>query len=262
MTGNAKYLYCITRECGPRQFDRVKPVGGESGDVYTICAEGLTAVVSDAPEEECESTRANLLAHQRVIERVMEDCPPLPVRFGTAASSQDPVASIERLLRLRRAEFEDLLESLEGQAEHGVKALWKDMPSVLQEVVAENAAINRLRNSLKGRSPASTHFDRIRLGEMIDQAVASKRSEESLAMLRRLRPLARQVVENPTISERMVLNAAFLVDVNQEQAFDREVNALDDAMRDRLTFRYVGPVPPFNFVNITVNWGELEEIAP
>ena len=259
MKGKSKYLYCITRECGPGQFDRVRPVGNETGDIYAICAEGLTAVVSDAPEEECESSRANLLAHQRVIERVMEDCPPLPVRFGTATVSQNPVTSIERLLRLRRTEFVELLTRLEGQAEHGVKALWKDMPSVLQEVVAENAAINRLRRSLKGRSPASTHFDRIRLGEMIDQAVSSKRTKESLAILQRLRPLARQVVENPTISERMVVNAAFLVDRKREQDFDREVNTLDDDLGDRFTLRYVGPVPPFNFVNITVNWDELEE---
>jgi len=36
--------------------------------------------------------------------------------------------------------------------------------------------------------------------------------------------------------------------------FDDAVRRLSDEFNDRLMFKYFGPVPPYNFVNIVVNW--------
>ena len=57
--------------------------------------------------------------------------------------------------------------------------------------------------------------------------------------------------------DRMVLNAAFLVEKSREAEFDHAVSRLDEELGPRALFKYVGPVPPYNFVNITVNWNEL-----
>jgi hypothetical protein len=52
----------------------------------------------------------------------------------------------------------------------------------------------------------------------------------------------------------MFLNAAFLVDKGREKEFDNRVDELERSYGDRVKFKYVGPVPPFNFVNIVVKW--------
>ena len=54
----------------------------------------------------------------------------------------------------------------------------------------------------------------------------------------------------------MLLNAAFLVDKSQEQAFDARVQALGAAQAGRQIFRYLGPLPPYTFVDIRVHWEE------
>jgi len=54
----------------------------------------------------------------------------------------------------------------------------------------------------------------------------------------------------------MLLNAAFLVDKSQEQAFDATVQALREAQGERQIFQYVGPLPPYNFVDIELRWEE------
>jgi hypothetical protein len=54
----------------------------------------------------------------------------------------------------------------------------------------------------------------------------------------------------------MVLNAAFLLSRANGPAMDEAVKRLDEEFRDRLMFKYVGPVPPYNFVNIVVNLKE------
>src|SRR5262249_62036019 len=59
---------------------------------------------------------------------------------------------------------------------------------------------------------------------------------------------------NKIVSDRMVVNAAFLVDRQNGLQFDDAVRRLSDEFNDRLMFKYFGPVPPYNFVNIAVNW--------
>ncbi|PYP62959.1 MAG: gas vesicle protein GvpF, partial [Gemmatimonadetes bacterium] len=55
---------------------------------------------------------------------------------------------------------------------------------------------------------------------------------------------------NKPIGDRMILNAAFLVDRAQEQAFDERVKETSRKYEELLTFKYSGPWPPYNFVNI------------
>jgi hypothetical protein len=54
----------------------------------------------------------------------------------------------------------------------------------------------------------------------------------------------------------MILNAAFLINNEKETEFDREVNELADKYGDRVVFKYVGTLPPFNFVNLVIKTGE------
>ena len=50
----------------------------------------------------------------------------------------------------------------------------------------------------------------------------------------------------------MIMNAAFLVDRAREKEFDSCVEELGVHYGDRIEFKYVGPVPPYSFVNIVV----------
>jgi len=58
--------------------------------------------------------------------------------------------------------------------------------------------------------------------------------------------------------DRMVLNAVFLVDQGREGEFDQAVGQLDEEWGHRINFKYTGPNPPWNFVEITINWGEIK----
>jgi hypothetical protein len=69
-----------------------------------------------------------------------------------------------------------------------------------------------------------------------------------------LTPLACETRINPTITERMVLNAALLVERAREPEVDRAVQQLDAELGKRLIFKYVGSAPPYNFVNLVIRW--------
>jgi len=70
--------------------------------------------------------------------------------------------------------------------------------------------------------------------------------------------LAWEVKTNNTYGERMIINASFLVEKTKEGSFDQKVNELADQYADKIILKYVGTLPPFNFVNIEINTGDYK----
>jgi hypothetical protein len=254
-----KYLYCIIRCSEERIFDGVAAIGAPDLPVHTVPWGGLAAVVSDSPVERYEATRQNLLSHERVIEAVMQEQTPLPVRFGTVAESgkgAGTVANIQKLLRTRAAELDGLLHEMEGKVELGLKAFWRSEKLVFDEIVAKDERIRALRDALQRTSGGASQAARIQLGEMVKAALARKREAEAARILAPLRLIAERVAENPVLLDRMIVNSAFLVRRDREAEFDRPVAALDRERGEQIRLMYVGPVAPYNFVRIVVNWDQ------
>ena len=61
--------------------------------------------------------------------------------------------------------------------------------------------------------------------------------------------------------ELMVLSAAFLVEESKEARFDQRVDQLDAKYGDTIKFKYVGTLPPFNFVNLVIDTRKLDLAA-
>ena len=148
---------------------------------------------------------------------------------------------------------------MDCKVELGVKAFWRDRSAIFSEILKDDPSLKRIRDSLAGKPPEVTHFDRIRLGEMIKEALEKKRRKEAAKMIAVLSSLAVDTRENDTLSDIMVINAAFLVDKKNEPEFDQVVYGLYEQLCHRLLFKYVGHTPPYNFVNLVINWNEIRE---
>jgi hypothetical protein len=248
------YVYCIghAEQLGHDGASFTSQgIGGRNDAVRTIAAGDLAAVVSDSPVFRYDVTRANLLAHQRVLEEAMQRSDVLPVAFGTVAASDRDVQ--EALLDREREALEENLDYVRGRVELGLKVLW-DRERLFDEVVAENPEIRHRRDRIAGQGPDAAYFERIRLGELTEAAIALKRDLESEAILEALAPVTVDMRTNQILTETMVLNAALLVEKSRVSELDTRVQRLGAAEADRLRFQYVGPVPPYNFVNLSVSW--------
>ncbi len=73
-------------------------------------------------------------------------------------------------------------------------------------------------------------------------------------MLERLRPLAEKTQVNSMIADHMVVNAAFLITRTREAEFDANVRKLDSGNGTPTSRQVVGPVAPYNFVNVSMRW--------
>jgi hypothetical protein len=238
-----KYVYCIIEAAEPLRFGPVG-IGADPSEVYTVHYKDLAAVVSDAPLEVLDSTRENVLAHERVNETVMREHTVIPMSFGTVFKTREDIIE---LLRSAYEAFRDVLSKMLNKLEFGLKVLW-DRDQAVREVESEDEDISRLKKEISGQK-GPTYFARMQYGRLVDAALHARSERYVAAVLDELRDVSVASRINKPIGDKMIMNAAFLISRDQEQAFDARVKSIASRF-DKLTFKYTGPWPPYNFVNI------------
>jgi hypothetical protein len=238
-----KYVYCIIESSEPLRFGPIG-IGGDPSEVYSVHYRTLAAVVSDAPLEMLDSTRENVLAHERVNETVMREHTVIPMSFGTIFKTREDIVE---LLRSAAEAFGDVLNKMQNKLEFGLKVLW-DRDQAIRQVEHEDEDIGRLKEEISGQN-GPTYFARMQYGRLIDTALQARSERYVAGILEQLREVSVASRINKPIGDKMIMNAAFLISRDQEAAFDTKVKSIAGQF-DKLTFKYTGPWPPYNFVNI------------
>ncbi len=238
-----KYVYCVVETGEPQSFGAIG-IGAKPAEVHTVHYKDIAAVVSDTPLEVHDPTRENVLAHERVNEYVMKRFTVIPMSFGTVFKTREDIIE---LLRGAYDAFRDVLNKMEDKLEFGLKVLW-DRDIIIREIERHDEDVRRLKSEISAQK-GSTYFARVQYGRLIDQALAQLSEKYVADIFDDLRDVSVASRANKPIGDKMIMNAAFLVARNQEAEFDAKVKALG-AQHDKLTFRYTGPWPPYNFVNI------------
>ena len=247
-----KYVYCIIRASQPLKFGPIG-IGTEPAEVHTVSYKEIAAVVSDTPVEVFDATRENVLAHERVNETVMRGHTVIPMSFGTVFKTE---GDIIELLKAAYEAFVDVLNKMDGKLEFGLKVLW-DRDAVIREIESEDDDVARLKDEISSQK-GSTYFARMQYGRLVDAAVETRTERYVAEIFERLRPVSVASRANKPIGDKMIMNAAFLVAREKEQEFDAKVKEIG-AQYENLTFKYTGPWPPYNFVNIRLKLERAKE---
>jgi len=219
-------------------------LGPEPSEVHTIHHRDIAAVVSKTPIVVQDPTRENVLRHQQVNETVMQKHTVIPMSFGTVFKTNDDIIE---LLRSAYDAFSDVLNKMQGKFEFGLKVLW-DRDHIVREIEEEDEDIRRLKSEISSQK-GSTYFARMQYGRLIDAALQARSERYVAEIFDALRSVSVASRSNKPIGDKMIMNAAFLVSREMEQAFDGRVKQIGQQY-DKLTFKYTGPWPPYNFVNI------------
>ena len=130
-----------------------------------------------------------------------------------------------------------------------MKVNW-DRDQIIEDIKNDDEEIRQFHQEIIRKHLQSTYLARMQLGRMIDKALA----ERSISYVREIYEALRGVCvasrDNQPIGDKMIMNAAFLVERQREAQFDNAVNKIARKYGQRLKFKYTGPWPPYNFVNI------------
>ncbi|MDA2929853.1 GvpL/GvpF family gas vesicle protein [Acidobacteria bacterium AH-259-O06] len=255
MMEEGKYIYCVIDSDEEKEFGS-PGIGGRGDTVHSIAFHDIAAVVSDSPIKEYPVSRENMLAHQKVSELMTESYTVLPVKFGTIAKGNAERDASERIrlevLEKRYGELRGLLNKMEGKIELGLKCLWTNMESIFAELVEQHSDIRILKQKIARGHPVKTRDKRVTLGEKVKKGLDRKREKEEAQILKVLKPLSVDLESGTIFGDKMVTNTSFLVPEEKVDEFDAAVNQISSERDGRMKFKYVGPAPPCNFVELTI----------
>ncbi|ASN07281.1 GvpL/GvpF family gas vesicle protein [Virgibacillus necropolis] len=245
-TKTGVYVFCgIQTDQTDLSFGSVEFDDGKH-ETYTIHYKDAAMIVADVPMKIYHPKKDNLMMHQNVISNVMGRMDTvIPISFGNVFNSKDDVVALTKSLY---PQLQKLFPQVKGKIEVGLKVVGKK--DWLEKEINKNKQVAKQKKVVHGKSEAAGYFDRIQLGEMAKKFFQKLQDDILREIHDELTPLAEAAQANDPIGEKMLLNAAYLIDRSQEDAFDKKVNEIHDKWLDKVDFKYTGPWPAYNFINI------------
>ncbi|MGZ4628678.1 GvpL/GvpF family gas vesicle protein [Oryzihumus sp.] len=244
-TGTQRYVYGVVR--ADDGSDAVTDLAGATGEVVAVVVHGeLAAVVEAIPDADAVPAARFVRAHARVLDAVAARCSVLPLRFGTVVASDEAV--VEELLAPDRDHLVDALEQLDGHVQLLLRARYV-LDTVLAEVVAEHPQVRELRARTRDLPDDAAMPERVRLGELVSQAIETKRAADREAMLAVLQPHARRSSVRSSGGLDGLLDLAVLVDEHGVADFEAHAQAAAAQMAGRAELELIGPMAPYDFAS-------------
>jgi len=244
MSLERKYIYGIIEESKPMKFSFL---GVGDTEVYTINHRELAAVVSDTALEEIDPTRKDVRAHTVVQDELLKNCSLLPMGFGMIADSKDDV------LKLLEKNYQGLsreLVRLAGKVEVELKVYW-DQEAMIKELQGGSEELTKLKAKINGASsPIEAQRLLIEAGKLVERITLDWKARYADRVYTVLKGLSIDARLNNPLGVKNVLNASFLIERARESDFQKEVFKLDSQYQGKVNFKYVGPLAPYNFVNV------------
>jgi gas vesicle protein GvpL/GvpF len=222
--------------------------GVDGGRVELLEHGGLAALASEVVMVPVKANRRNLRAHSQVLQEVVAERCVLPMQFGVVMPDRDAVR--EELLGLHAERLHAQVDALEPYVELDVRVLCPE-DAVLRRVVSERPEIADLRAGLAGRPAEATYYERIRLGELVAQAIAQERDAIAARVVERLETLAVATEAAEPLHQQMLANVAFLAPRDRLGEFDAAVEQLGRTLGADVRISYLGPLAPHRFVDLS-----------
>lgn len=255
------YVYGIIKTSSPQEFGTIGIDNGKPANVVTRKFKDLAAVISYSPwmvydTLTKEKVVKDLVTHQFVIEQVMQRFTILPVKFGTILESEDEVS---QFLEQGYTLLSQQLDKMEGKIELDLVA-WCEIPTILATLSRRDSQLQAMQQELAQKGEQVTTEEKARLGQCIQQALQAEKARVHALILQTLKPVTEDVRLHDQLSDKMILNAAFLLEKKNEQSFSALLDTLDQQLEKNINFRVVGPLPPYNFSTILFKKIDTESI--
>lgn len=215
MAYNSIYVYGIVDGQIRKEF-RALGIGNREDKISCVPFKDVTAIVSYTPFQEYDPTEENTLAHETVIQEILQEGATIaPMRFCTILKSE---GDFRKLLHSGYLAFKRNILKIRDKREWGVK-VFLDVEKLKAEMSNDEELLEKSR------------------------AMAAELQE-------RLNQVAEEAVLEEQLTEDMIINAAFLVHKEKIAEFQEKITAFDRQYTDILKIRISGPTAPYNFVTM------------
>lgn len=219
--------------------------GLDDEPVRAVVHDDVAAVVSDFALDRPPGRRRELVAYSELLDALSEAGPVVPVHFGSVLPDEEAV--VAELLVPRAGQLLAVLEDLSGRSQFTVRATYLE-DVVLSEVVSEVPEVAELRRRTRDLPEDAAYGERVRLGELVARAMEWKQEQDADALLRSILDYSVAHVLRPTSSLDRLLDVSLLVDDTRRDELEQGLEALAEAVHERIRVQLLGPMAPYDFV--------------
>lgn len=220
-------------------------VGDPPAEVRVVRSGDLAALVSDIDTDKPLGRPEDLYAHEELLDSAAADVPVLPLRFGAVVASDEAVAG--ELLRAHAEEFTSALRQLEGHAEYVVRGRYAE-DALLREVLREDRQAAALRDQIRGADEDATRELRMQLGEIVNNAIAARREQDTRALGDAVADHVAASVVRPPTHDLDAVHLAVLTETSAADDLEEAVDRLAGEWDGRVGLRLIGPLAAYDFV--------------
>lgn len=243
------HIYGVTDTSVTIPADRT---GRSKRPLRHIDGDGLRVLVSDV-DADSRVLREDLMAHAHTLEAVAALGTVLPMQFGVEMPDDDTVR--HELIESRGDEIRPLLERFDGLLQLTV-AVDLIEQEALKEVLRRDPDLVALRDHVQRAAPQDRHSAEVRLGEAIAAALDVLRAGVGDGVVDRLAPTAGAVSLGEVRGALQAAEIFLLVERDRQSELDATVTTLREDLAPLASVRYVGPQPPYAFLDAASS-GEL-----
>ncbi len=243
MTGEGRYLYCVTEAAA----GSLGKIGISGNEVTGVAYKDVTAVVSGIPFKTIEASLDNIMVHQKVVEASCSKATTLPVRFGVIFKNEE---GVKEMLSKSYQEYRTKLEKLRGKEEFGAKVIIDEagLKRMRAEVEEESDEVKKLKKAVAKASKGTSYLLKIKLDEALRNETAKRVEDLSQGVNGELLRAALEGALLKAEHEQIVLNAAYLVDRSRRDEFQAEAAKVKRKYeKEGLTIHLSGPWAPYSF---------------
>ncbi|GGB35349.1 gas vesicle protein [Flexivirga endophytica] len=213
--------------------------------VRVVPHDEIAAVITDIRLDRPPGRRAELVAYSRVLDTLASSGAVVPVRFGSVVRDEEAV--VTDLLLPQQAWFSRLLAELDGRAQFNLSVRYVQ-EAALTEVVDADPTIARLRERTRGTPSNAALADRVRLGELVSQAMQDKRTADADVLAEAVLPYAAAHRIRLGSDVDQLADFILLIDNDRRDDFEQRLESLAESMHGRMRLSLVGPLAPYEFV--------------
>lgn len=240
------YLYCIT-DCSNVAAAGQKGMEGKEVSLYTC--NGYSVLYSEFEEDYAGILPENLKIHNRISQNAMNSGTVLPFRYGTIVKNLNSIDKLQCNMKIR---IDDLLVSLRGKVETGIKVYG----SIGQTAPSGNSmpsgssmpALERLKAVKNMTGPVHYLYNKVKnsYDDMSRMGSLAGLSDGIFSMVEHL-----VCCKHITYGQKdgLLVNGAYLIDRDSFQDFRRLFLEIRESY-PHYSLIFSGPWPPYSFVNI------------
>ena len=220
-------------------------IGLEGASVYNVPYRDIGLAVSEIRERIQEITDASVLKHEKIIETLMTKFTVLPIRFLTIFNTKEDLLS---MVEFFYQDFKANLIKLRKKVEFGIKVIWH--ADTIMQRAAGVYHKTKHNISVSTDSPAKT-FVKEKFEKYIIDKEFEKEANRCIAVVDEyFNKIAVEKKLKKLQTNNLLLNAAYLVEIDRQNDFKQAFEQLKNAPSD-LKFLFSGPWPCYNFISLT-----------